>query len=118
MIGSARPCTHPWSRRRRNSLATAARGAVQSVDANLPTFDTRTLQELNSDNASGVQYSAHMMFAFGLIALLLAVAGIYAVMAYAVVQRTHEIGVRLALGARPADVQRMIIGNSVKLAAG
>jgi len=100
------------------SLATAARGAVQSVDANLPTFDTRTLQQLNSDNASGVQYSAHMMFAFGLIALLLAVAGIYAVMAYAVVQRTHEIGVRLALGARPADVQRMIIGNSVKLAAG
>ncbi|HEY6946522.1 MAG TPA: ABC transporter permease [Candidatus Acidoferrum sp.] len=99
------------------SLATAARGAVQSVDRNLPTFDIRTLQQLNSDNASGVQYSAQMMFAFALIALLLAVAGIYAVMAYAVVQRTHELGVRLALGARPADVLRMVIGNSVKLAA-
>jgi putative ABC transport system permease protein len=100
------------------SLAPAAREAVQRVDRDLPTYDIRTLQQLISDNASGVQYSAHMMLAFALIALVLAVAGIYAVMAYAVVQRTHEIGVRMALGARPADVLRMIIGNSVKLAAG
>lgn len=100
------------------SLATAARGAVRAVDRDLPTYDIRTLEQLNSDNASGVQYSAHMMIAFALISLVLAVAGIYAVMAYAVVQRTHEIGVRMALGAQPADVLRIIIANSVKLAAG
>lgn len=100
------------------SLATAARGAVQGVDQNLPIYDIRTLEQLNSDNASGVQYSAHMMFAFALISLVLAVAGIYAVMAYSVVQRTHEIGVRMALGAQPADVLRMVIANSVRLAAG
>lgn len=100
------------------SLASAARGAVQGVDQNLPIYDIRTLEQLNSDNASGVQYSAHMMFAFALISLVLAVAGIYAVMAYSVVQRTHEIGVRMALGARPADVLRMVIVNSVRLAAG
>ncbi|HKS75929.1 MAG TPA: FtsX-like permease family protein, partial [Terriglobales bacterium] len=94
------------------------RGAVQGVDQNLPIYDIRTLEQLNSDNASGVQYSAHMMFAFALISLVLAVAGIYAVMAYSVVQRTHEIGVRMALGARPADVLRMVIVNSVRLAAG
>lgn len=69
------------------SLGAAARGAIQSVDRDLPTYDVRTLLQLNSDNVSGVQYSAHMMFAFGLIALLLALAGIHAVMAYAVVQR-------------------------------
>ena len=100
------------------SLATAARGVVRAVDRDLPTYDIRTLEQLNSDNASGVQYSAHMMIAFALISLVLAVAGIYAVMAYAVVQRTHEIGVRMALGAQPADVLRIIIANSVKLAAG
>lgn len=98
-------------------LATAARGAVEGVDADQPIYDVRTLKDLITDNASGVQYSAHMMFSFGLIALALAVSGIYAVMAYAVVQRTHEIGVRIALGARHADVLRMIIGDSVKLAA-
>ncbi|HYA98418.1 MAG TPA: ABC transporter permease, partial [Methylomirabilota bacterium] len=100
------------------SLAGAAREAIQGVDRDQPVYDIRTLRQLNSDNASGVEYSAHMMLAFGLIALVLAVAGIYAVMAYAVVQRTHEIGVRIALGARRGQVLRMILGNSVKLAAG
>jgi len=100
------------------SLAASVRAAVQNVDHDQPTYDTRTLEQLYSDNASGVQYSARMMFAFAVIALLLAVAGIYAVMAYAVVQRAHEIGIRMALGAGRGEVLRMIVGNSVKLAAG
>ncbi|HEY6969753.1 MAG TPA: FtsX-like permease family protein, partial [Candidatus Angelobacter sp.] len=100
------------------ALALAARTALQRVDSDQPAFDIRTLEQLITDDTSGVQYSARMMFAFALIALLLAVAGIYAVMAYAVVQRTHEIGVRMALGAQHGHVLRMIIGNSVKLAAG
>lgn len=99
------------------SLASSVRGVVQGVDADQPIYDVRTLKDLITDNASGVQYSARMMVSFAVIALVLAVAGIYAVMAYAVVQRTHEIGVRIALGARHADVLRMVIGDSVKLAA-
>jgi putative ABC transport system permease protein len=97
--------------------ATAARVAIQSVDADQPVFDIRTLEQLITDNASGVQYAAHMMSSFALIALLLAAAGIYAVMAYAVVQCTREIGVRMALGAQRGHVLRMIVGRSVKLAA-
>lgn len=100
------------------SLAASAREAILSVDQDQPTYDVRTLQQLISDNASGVQYSAHMMVAFGLIAVVLAVAGIYAVMAYAVVQRTHEIGVRMALGAERSDVLKMMVLGAVKLAAG
>jgi putative ABC transport system permease protein len=100
------------------ALVPAARAAVQSVDPDQPIYDIRTLQQLISDNASGVQYSARMMLVFALIALLLSTAGIYAVMAYSVIQRTHEIGVRIALGAQHADVLRMVLGTSLKLSAG
>lgn len=99
------------------SFAASARQAILRVDPDQPAYDIRTLRQLISDNASGVQYSAHMMVAFGLIALVLAVAGIYAVMAYAVVQRTHEIGVRMALGAKQSDVLKMMVLGAVKLAA-
>lgn len=100
------------------SFAPAARAMIEAIDRDQPAYDIRTLQQLISDNASGVQYSARMMFTFGVVALLLAAAGIYAVMAFAVAQRTHEIGVRMALGAQRANVLGMIVRNSVKLSAG
>jgi putative ABC transport system permease protein len=97
-------------------VAAAARAQVLSVDPNEPLFDVRTLAGRISDNVSGVEFSAHMMFVFGAIALVLAAAGIFALMAYSVSQRTHEIGVRLALGARPADISRMVVRGAMKLA--
>jgi putative ABC transport system permease protein len=98
------------------ALAPAVRTQVAAVDPRQAIYDVRTLEQVIGDNVSGVQFSARMMIAFGVLALLLAAAGIYAVMSYSVAQRTHEIGVRMALGARPGDVLRMMVGYAGKLA--
>lgn len=98
------------------SLAAAVRQQVAAFDPTLPVYDIRTQEQVIGDNISGVQFSARMMVAFGVISLLLAGAGIYAVMSYSVAQRTHEIGVRMALGARRTDVLAMIVGYTARLA--
>ena len=98
------------------ALAAAARAQVRSVDADQPPYDMRTLEQLISDNVSGVESSARMMFAFGVIALVLSASGIFALMTYSVTQRTHEIGVRMALGAQRGDVLRLVVGYAIKLA--
>jgi len=99
------------------ALAAAVRSEVLSLDAEEPPYDLRSLEQLISDDLSGVESSANMMAAFGILALILAAAGIFAVMAYSVLQRTHEIGVRMTLGAQRTDVLKMVIGHSAKLAA-
>ncbi|MGB7589822.1 MAG: ABC transporter permease [Terriglobia bacterium] len=98
------------------ALAAATRAQVRSVDADQPPYDMRTLEQLNSDNVSGVESSARMMFVFGVVALVLAASGIFALMTYSVTQRTHEIGVRVALGAQRSDVLRLVVGYAIKLA--
>ena len=98
------------------ALAAAARAQVRSVDPGQPLFDVRSLEQVISDDLSGVKHSANMMVVFGIIALGLAASGIFAVMAYFVFQRTHEIGVRLALGAQRADVMKLVVAYSGKLA--
>jgi putative ABC transport system permease protein len=97
------------------SLATAAREQIRRVDPDQPVYDIRSLERVLGDGISGVKIAAQYMAVFAIIALVLASAGIYAVMAYAVTQRTHEIGVRLALGAGRPDVLKLIMRYALKL---
>ncbi|MGD0221885.1 MAG: ABC transporter permease [Terriglobia bacterium] len=98
------------------ALATVARAQVQALDEEQPVFDVRTLEQVIDDDLSGVKVSADMMTVYALIALILSASGIFALMAYSVSQRTHEIGVRMALGAQHQDVLRMVVGRALTLA--
>jgi putative ABC transport system permease protein len=99
------------------NLAAGVIAQIRNLDPDTPAYDVRSLEQVISDNASGVESSARMMAIFGVVALTLAAAGIFAVMAYSVAQRTHEIGVRMALGAQRADVLRLVVASAVKMAA-
>ena len=93
----------------------AVRSQVAAVDPNLPLFDVKPLDKVITDSIVGIAYVAAMMAILGIIALVLASVGIYGVMSYSVGERTHEIGVRMAMGATSKDVQRLILGNGVFL---
>jgi putative ABC transport system permease protein len=90
-------------------LAQAGRGFVLRRDAGQAVYEVRSLRDARWENATGLKFAAAFMGVFGLVGLLLAGVGIYAIMAYAVRQRTHEIGVRMALGAS----QRAVIGTTL-----
>jgi putative ABC transport system permease protein len=98
-------------------IANAARAEVHDVDRNQPVYDLKSMEESISEQTSGVRSAAITMSTYAAIALLLAVTGIYAVIAYSVAQRTHEIGLRLALGAGHGDIVRMVVGQAFRLAA-
>ena len=91
------------------ALAPAARKALASIDPLLPLNTVETYAQLQNDNLTGLMYAAGSLVTDGLIALLLAAIGIFGVMANLVGERTREIGVRLAMGARRQDVLRMIL---------
>lgn len=91
------------------------RSQVAAVDPNLPLFDVKPFDKVITDSIVGIAYVAAMMAILGLIALVLASVGIYGVMSYSVGERTHEIGVRMAMGASSRDVQKLILGNGVFL---
>ncbi len=99
------------------ALATTVRAAVQALDRSLPIEDFRTMERDLWERTSGVRVSAAQMGVFAGIALLLATTGIYGVVAFSVAQRRREMGVRMALGARPADVLWTVVGQSLRTTA-
>jgi putative ABC transport system permease protein len=100
-----------------NSLATALRGAVAQVDAELPLARVMSMPAVIERQRGGDPFFMRVLGTFALLALTLAAIGIYRLVAYSVGQRTHEIGIRMALGAGSPEVLRMILGEGLKMTA-
>jgi predicted permease len=97
------------------SLLGAVRKEVQALDPNLPLFDVKTLTEHMRLALFAPKIAAMVLGVFGFVALLLSAIGIYGITSYTVAQRTHEIGIRLALGAQLSDVLKLVLSHGLKL---
>ncbi|HWS52912.1 MAG TPA: ABC transporter permease [Pyrinomonadaceae bacterium] len=97
------------------SLTPALRQVVSEMDKELPLYDVRTMESLVARSVARQRFSMTLVGVFAALAMLLAAVGIFSVMSFLVAQRTHEIGIRMALGARPGDILSMVVRQGVVL---
>ena len=100
-----------------SNMSKSLAGVVNSLDPDLPMVDVKTMDQLMEDSMGGDRFGAVLFVTFGVVALMLAAFGIYGVMSFGVAQRTHEIGLRMALGAGSGQVLGMILKEGMTLGA-
>jgi len=97
------------------ALTSAVREAIAAVDKDQPVMMSRTMTDILADSVAQRRFNTVLIVAFGALALILAVVGVYGLMAYIVMQRTHEMGVRIALGAERSDVMKLVLARGFRL---